>query len=148
MPADLASTIPERTASRRFEGAEREKVRLRQFARAVDRALRPMLSDLPLILAAAEPLASVYRSVNGYPRLLADGIPGNPEAMSAAGLAAAARPLLDSLYETELTEVRRRFEHRALRGRGATDLTDVARAATFGAVDTLMTDIDDVVPGF
>ena len=33
-------------------------------------------------------------------------------------------------------------------GRGATDLTDVARAATFGAVDTLMTDIDDVVPGF
>ena len=33
-------------------------------------------------------------------------------------------------------------------GRGVTDLTDVARAATFGAVDTLMTDIDDVVPGF
>ncbi len=29
-----------------------------------------------------------------------------------------------------------------------TDLTDVARAATFGAVDTLMADIDEVVPGF
>jgi Bacterial archaeo-eukaryotic release factor family 11 len=148
LPADLAATLPERTVSGRFEGAERQKVRMRQYARAVDRALRPMLSDLPLILAAAEPLASIYRSVNGYPNLLADGIPGNPETLSAAELADAARPLLDSLYATELVEVRRRFERRVTQGRGVTDLTDVARAATFGAIDTLMTDIDEVVPGF
>ena len=35
-----------------------------------------------------------------------------------------------------------------VQGRGATDLTDVARAATFGAVDTLLADIDQTVPGF
>jgi len=29
-----------------------------------------------------------------------------------------------------------------------TDLTDIARAATFGAVDTLMADIDQRLPGF
>jgi hypothetical protein len=148
MPADLAGTLPERGDSGRFEGAEREKVRMRQYARAVDRALRPLGSDLPLILAAAEPLASIYRSVNGYPHLLPEGIAGNPEAMSAADLAAAARPILDALYASELVEVRRRFARRAEQGRGATDLTDVARAATFGAVDTLMADIDDVIPGF
>jgi hypothetical protein len=148
MPADLASTLPERTVSRRFDGAEREKVRLRQYARAVDRALRPLLADLPLILAAAEPMASIYRSVSVYPHLLAEDIAGNPEAMSAAELAAAARPILDSLYASELVEIRSRFERRASQGRGATDLTDVARAATFGAVDTLMADIDEVVPGF
>jgi hypothetical protein len=123
-------------------------VRVRQYARAVDRALRPLASDLPLILAAAEPLASIFRSVNGSAHLLPEGIAGNPEAMSAAELADAARPILDALYASELVEVRRRFERRAEQGRGATDLTDVARAATFGAVETLMTDIDEVVPGF
>jgi hypothetical protein len=148
MPADLASTLPDRTARGRFQGAEAEKVRLRQYARAVDRALRPMLGELPLILAAAEPLNGIYRSVDGSPNLLAEGIAGNPEHMSAAELAAAARPILDSLYASELVAVRRRFERRVTQGRGATDLTDVARAATFGAVDTLMADIDQVVPGF
>jgi hypothetical protein len=148
MPADLVSTLPQRTARGRFQGAEAEKVRMRQYARAVDRALRPLASDLPLILAAAEPLASIFRSVNGSAHLLPEGIAGNPEAMSAAELADAARPILDALYASELVEVRRRFERRAEQGRGATDLTDVARAATFGAVETLMTDIDEVVPGF
>jgi hypothetical protein len=148
MPPDLASTIPERTARGRFQGDDGQHVRLRAYARAVDRALRPVLGELPLILAATEPLNSVYRSVSSAPHLLPDGIPGNPETASAAELAAAARPILDALYASELVAVRRRFERRATQGRGALDLTDVARAATFGAVDTLMTDIDDVVPGY
>ncbi|WP_037496969.1 baeRF11 domain-containing protein [Solirubrobacter soli] len=148
MPVDLAGTLPERTVARRFQGSDPEHVRQRAYARAVDRALRPVLGELPLILAAAEPLNSIYRSVSSAPHLLADGIPGNPETASAAELAAAARPILDALYASELVEVRRRFERRATQGRGALDLTDVARAATFGAVDTLMTDIDDVIPGF
>jgi len=44
--------------------------------------------------------------------------------------------------------VRERFEARVSQGRGATDLTDIARAATFGAVDTLLADIDQTVPGY
>ena len=124
---------------------------MRQYARHVDRAIRPVLAGLglPLILAAAEPLDSIYRSVNGYPKLAARSIAGNPEDASAAELAAAARAILDAVYAAQLE---RRPQHassaRSNAGRGATDLTDVARAATFGAVDTLMVDIDDVVPGF
>jgi hypothetical protein len=148
LPADLSSTLPERTVAGRPEGAERRQVRLRQYARAVDRALRPLVGSLPLILAAAEPLASVYRSVNSAPNLLTEGIGGNPEERSPAELAAAARPLLDALYASELAELRDVFEQRAGQGRGAVDLTDIARAATFGAVDTLMADIDETVPGF
>jgi hypothetical protein len=148
LPSDLASTLSERPHLRRFQSGDGDKVRMRQYARQVDRAMRPLLGELPLILAAAEPLDSIYRSVHGSANLLAEGIAGNPEGKSAAELAAAARPVLDSLYATELGEVRRRFERRVSEGRGATDLTDVARAATFGAIDTLMTDIDDVVPGY
>jgi hypothetical protein len=155
LPSDVASavgkaSISDRTAAGRIQGSEGQKVRMRQFARLVDRAIRPVVAGLgmPLILAGAEPLASIYRSVNSYPGLADEGIPGNPEAASDLQLADAARGILDRLYSAELAEVRRLFEARAAQGRGATDLTDVARAATFGAVDTLLADIDQTVPGY
>lgn len=122
---------------------------IHRYARQVDRALRPTLAGLglPLILAATEPLDSFYRATNTYPDLLEQGIPGNPEHMSPAHLAAAARPILDALYASQLDDLRARFEAWQSRGRAATDLSDVARAATFGAVDTLFVDIDDLVEG-
>ena len=95
--------------------------------------MRPLLAELPLILAAAEPLASIYRSVNGSANLLAEGIAGNPEGKSAAELAAAARPVLDSLYAPSSSRSAAASSAASSEGRGATDLTDVARAATFGA---------------
>jgi hypothetical protein len=48
----------------------------------------------------------------------------------------------------ELGELRRLFEQRWSQGRAAAEITDIARAATFGAVQTLMADMDDVVSGF
>jgi Bacterial archaeo-eukaryotic release factor family 11 len=155
MPTDVASaagkaSITDRTPAGRIQGSEGQKVRMRQYARQVDRALRPVLHGLglPLILAAAEPLDGIYRSVNSYPQLAPTSIAGNPEARSDAELAAAARGILDELYAAELDDVRGLFEARAAAGRGALDLTDVARAATYGAVDVLMADIDQTVPGF
>ncbi|MDA0183161.1 hypothetical protein OJ997_22820 [Solirubrobacter phytolaccae] len=126
-----------------------DTVHLHRYARQIDRALRPTLAGLglPLILAATEPLDSFYRSTNTYPALLDEGVPGNPEHMTPAELAAASRPILDALYAAQLDAVRERFKAWQSRGRAATDLSDVARAATFGAVDTLLVDIDDLVEG-
>ena len=105
---------------------------MRQYARLVDRASRPVVAGhgVPLILACAEPLASIYRSVNSYPDLTDAGIPGNPEAATDLELADAARDILDGLYVAELQRVRDLFETRASQGRAVTDLTDVARAAS------------------
>jgi hypothetical protein len=154
LPSDVASavrkaSITDRTASGRIQGSEGQKVRMRQYARLVDRAIRPVLAGLgvPLILACAEPMDSIYRSVNSYPGLVDAAIPGNPEGQSDQELADAAREILDQLYATELRDVRALFEARISQGRGVTDLTDIARAATFGAVDTLMADIDQSMPG-
>jgi hypothetical protein len=148
--ADLPT--PEEIAARLRPGhlVDGDKVRMRQYARLVDTSLRPVLAGLglPLILAAAEPLDSIYRSLNSYPRLTERGIPGNPEDTSEAELAVAAREILDEVYAAQLDDVRSTFATRVNAGRGATDVTDVARAATFGAVDTLMVDFDDVIPGF
>ncbi|MEU4765611.1 hypothetical protein AB0H12_20370 [Actinosynnema sp. NPDC023794] len=76
MPSDVASavgksSIADRAPVRRLQGSEGQKVRMRQFARKVDQALRPVLAggDVPLVLAAVEPLNSIFRSVCSYPHL-------------------------------------------------------------------------------
>src|SRR5262245_3770306 len=154
LPDDVASavgkaSITERSPIGRLQGTEGQKVRMRQYARQVDRALRPLLGGhgVPLILAAAEPLDSIYRSVSSSPDLASTGVAGNPEARSDAELAAAARVVLDELNDTALSEVHERYRRRESESRAAADLAVVARAATFGAVDTVLVDIDETVPG-
>jgi hypothetical protein len=123
--------------------------RLRQYARKVEQALRGVVTglELPLILAATRPLDSIYRSVNTYPGLIEPGIRRSPEDATDDELADAARTLLDELYASELAEVRARFDQRAAQERASTDVAEVARAATHGAVDTLLVDIDEKLPG-
>ena len=88
--------------------------------------------DVPLILASTEPMDSIYRSVNSYPRLVAASLPGNPEGTTNEELAASARTVLDELYASELAELIELWELRTGQGRTLTDVADVARAATFG----------------
>ena len=154
LPSDVAgavgkSSIADRAPIRRLQGSEGQKVRMRQYARQVDRALRPLLNGLevPLILAATEPIASIYRSVNTHPHLLAQGISGNPETSSDAELAASTRTILDDLYAAQLREVQDLYAQRSAEGRALADVAEVARAATFGAVQTLLVDTDAAVPG-
>ena len=99
----------------RLQGDEGQKVRMRQYARHVDTAIRPVVAGLglPLILAAAEPLDSIYRSANSYPKLAARSIAGNPEDASDAQLAAAAREILDEVYAAQLEDVRNTFAARS-----------------------------------
>lgn len=143
------TTLNDRSPSGRIQGSEGQNVRLRQYARKVDAALRSVLSgrETPLILASTERLASTYRSINSYPNLLPDGIDSSPDRISDAELAASARPLLDTAYKAELSELKSLYEKRINDGRATSDLSDSARAATYGAVETLLVDIDSVVPG-
>lgn len=154
LPKDAASavhksTLNSRGPTGRIQGSEGQKVRLTQYARIVDAAIRPILAglDVPLILAASQPLASIYRSVNSYPGLIPEGVTHTDDRTSNSGLAAAATPVLDRRYAEDLNTVRQGFEDRANSGRAFTKLDDVARAATFGAIDTLLVDIDASVLG-
>jgi hypothetical protein len=135
--------------SGRIQGAEGQKVLLRQFARKVDKALRPLLtgSDIPLVLAAVEPLASIYRSVNTYSHLAEPTIEGSPESLTDAQLSQRARTILDGVYRKELAAWRSLFEARIGEGRATTDIAQAARAATMGAVDSALVDIDGTIRG-
>jgi hypothetical protein len=154
LPSDVASaarkaSIKDRSPSRRLQGTEGQKIRMRQYARKVDSALRHVLAgrDLPLILAATSPLDEIFRSVNSYPGLLDATIEGNPEALTAVELAERARVVLDAHYAQQVAALRELIGERSQQGRSASELNDVARAATFGAVDTLMVDIDARLAG-
>jgi len=130
-------------------GNKVHKAREGAYARRVDTALRQVLtgSDLPLILAASQPMAALYRSVNTYPHLVAEREHGNPETSTDAELADAARSILDDVYAEQLADLAVLFDERRSQGRTAVDIADVARLATMGAVDTLLVDIDVTVPG-
>ncbi|WP_220700649.1 hypothetical protein [Mycetocola tolaasinivorans] len=142
-------SIGGRSAYGRIQGDEGRKVRLTQFARAVDHALRPLLtgSSLPLIIAAAEPLASIYRNLSGYHALAEEVIPGNPDEVSAADLATAARSILDRLHDAERADLQDVFNSRRSSGRALSDLSDLARAASNGAIGVLTVDMDAEVRG-
>ncbi|RJN33186.1 baeRF11 domain-containing protein [Nesterenkonia natronophila] len=153
LPRTIDEAVPgvseERSQLNRGTASERHKVRLQQFSRVVDRALRPLASsgDTPVILAAAEPLASIFRSVSSLPNLAQGVIHGNHEAHSDAELAEAAREILDQGYREDLGKIRRHITDDYPRDHVALDLQQVARAATFGAIDVLLADIDAHEPG-
>lgn len=131
-------------------GSEDGILRAQQFTAAINQALLPVLrkEKLPLILAAAEPLASAYRRTNSYKFLAEETISGNSEALSAEQLAEKARPILDELYAQEIAKVREDFHAKAAQGLGSSDLAHVARAAVYNAIDSLMVDIDQRIPGY
>lgn len=155
MPKDAASavrkaSIKDRSPSGRIQGSEGMKVRLAQYARQVDHALRDLLGgrEIPLILAATEPLASIYRRVQTYAHLAPADIEGNPDQTSDAKLADGARAILDDLFQKELAAIRTSFDRLSGEGRTTTDVALAARAATNGAIQTLLIDIDRSEPGF
>jgi len=137
-----------RAPRRRLQILEGEKVLLQQYVRKVAHAIESVLAgrNVPLVLAAEEPLASMFRSLNTYTRLADEIIEGNPEERTDAELEDAAIPILDRLYSRELKAVIARYDE--LKPRHATtDVSYAAHAATAGAIDQLLVDLDAVVPG-
>ena len=153
-PRDAASaagraSINDRSPSGRIQGSEGKKVRLAQYARKVDAALRPLLAGrhVPLFVAATEPLASIFHSVSGAVDLVGVTLAGSPDRTADADLSAVARVELDKLYAKRIADFAALYAVRANQGRASTDLTIVGRAAAYGAIDTILVDIDESVPG-
>lgn len=155
LPADLNSmagptAVQQRSFSGRIKDPETHNTRLQQYARRVDHELRSILAgrEVPLVLAATGRLAAVFPQLNSYSYLLDETISTNPDRLSEAELAGLARPLLDAAYAQKIKDLHALFARRSNERRTSTDITDLARAATFGAIQTLMVDIDSVLPGF
>src|SRR5258708_25033518 len=137
-----------RAPRRRLQNLEGEKVLLQKYVRKVEQAVHGALAGLntPLVLASEEPMATMFRSLNTYPRLADEMIEGNPDQVTDAELEDAAIPILDRLYSRELKAVSALYDQLKPR-RATTDVSYAAHAATAGAVEQLLVDLDAVVPG-
>lgn len=154
MPKDAASAVGTASVnSRNYSGrqgsGEGQKHHLRTYCRQIDAALRGLLSGRhePLILVATEPLLSLYRSINTYPHLAPHAVETSPVRIPAHELGAEARKIVDELNAQSVAEFGALYSARENEGRATTQVARAARAATFGAVDTLLVDMDTVVPG-
>ena len=137
-----------RAPRRRLQNLEGEKVLLHKYVRKVEQAVHGVLAGLstPMVLAAEEPLASMFRSLNTYPRLADEMIEGNPDLTTDAELEDAAIPILDRLYSREVKAAIALYDQLKPR-RATTDVSYAAHAATAGAIEQLLVDLDAVVPG-
>ena len=135
--------------SGRIQAVEGQKVLLRQFARNIDKALRPLLtgSGIPLVLAAAEPLASVYRSVNTYTGLAEATIEGTrkPLPMPSSG-SGRGRFWMD--FTAKSLQPGEPFS-RFARTRAGLPRTSLRRPGPrlWAPWSSMLVDIDEVVPG-
>jgi hypothetical protein len=137
-----------RAPRRRLQNLEGEKVLLQKYVRKVEQAVHGALAGLntPLVLASEEPMATMFRSLNTYPRLADEMIEGNPDQVTDRELEDAAIPILDRLYSRELKAVIALYDELKPR-RATTDVSYAAHAATAGAIEQLLVDLDAVVPG-
>ncbi|MGO4998626.1 baeRF11 domain-containing protein [Oceanisphaera sp. W20_SRM_FM3] len=121
---------------------------LANYVRKINAALRPLHlhAQSPIILAATQPLDGIFRSLTRL-NLLPTSIVGNPDRLSAADLAIAARPVLDAHYQSIIDDFHQLFIQRTGQKRTTTDISDAARLATFGGIERLLVDIEGVVTG-
>jgi hypothetical protein len=138
------SSINDRSYSNRLGGGEGKNILITAYARAVDKALRPVLrgDDRPLVLVATQPINSIYRQLNSYPALFSVGVEVSPDEMTPKELAEAIEPARRAYFEQLDTQRAELVEQRRGQFRLREDLAGVARAAAVGAIDTLFVDRD------
>lgn len=149
MPTAMKDAMGDAALNDHHHGATHHKVRLAQYTRKIDQALRPLFArhDAPLLLVSTEPLASIYRSTNSLANLADETLFKNAEHLGTSELVTLVRPLMDNYYQEQLNALALRFETRLGERRVTQDLSDTARAATFGAIDLLLINLDCELKG-
>lgn len=153
LPRDLRSTVDldltgDRNALAHLRTSEDPKGRLGEYARAIDRAVEPVLrrAGAELVIAAAQPLASIYRSTTAYDRVVSSALLGNHDEASIEELADLAEPIIEGHRRAAREGSLARFAEMPDRDLVLTDLDEIAAAARDGALDTLFVDTDRRVP--
>ncbi len=154
LPADLKSTIAldltnDRDTLAHLRTSEDPKGRLREYSRAIDRAIQPVLRERTpvLVIAAAEPLGGIFRSTTSYAPLASSLIPGNHDEDTAERIAALAVPVAEQHSRDAVHAALTRMRELGDRDLVLTDLDRIATAAGEGTVDTLFIDLVSRAPG-
>lgn len=154
LPKDLDDFVerertPENTVTSGIQQHDEKKIRQRQFAHHCERKMRSLLQGqrIPLVLAGVDTILTYYEEVNSYPHLMEEAISGNQERANPEDLAERTRAIVDTQFDDALKSALARVEEMRNVTRGSTDISEIARAAEEGRVDTLVVSLDDVIYG-
>jgi hypothetical protein len=116
------------------------KENLLKYFRLIDRGLHDLLKDerAPLILAGVEYLFPIYREANTYPKLMEEGIPGNPQGISAEALHRSARNMVSPYFQKAENEAVAQYRQSSGTGLTSADLVQIIPAAAHGRVGILL----------
>jgi hypothetical protein len=124
----------------RGPGKEDRKETLLKYFRAVDKGLHEYLKleRAPLLLAAVKYYGPIYREVNTYPHLLAEGMDGNFERANGDAIHAAAWPLVSRERDRRVAEWVDRYQSLAAKGLAMDGVEPVASAVVQGRVRAVL----------
>jgi Bacterial archaeo-eukaryotic release factor family 3 len=120
-------------------GIDNAKEGLLEFAQRVDRGLQGQLRNeqAPLVLAGVDYLLAIYRQAKTYPHLLAEGVEGHPDRLSARELHDRAWPVVEPHFRVAREKTAALYRQLAGTGRTASDLAQVVAAAYQGQIQFL-----------
>ena len=132
------------------ESEEQAKQDILRYFREIEAELRKLLrsEQAPLVLAGVEYLLPIYRGANSYPYLLGEGIPGNPEQLSAQQLHQRAWKIVKPYFQEAQWKVRSRFEELKATARTSTDILEIIPAAFHGRVEHLFVALGEQCWGY
>jgi hypothetical protein len=112
-----------------------------RYFQLVDRKLVDLLqnNDSPLVLAGVDYMLPIYQEANTYPNLIEEGIPGNPDDLSAEELHRRAWDLIEPRFIADQQEAFSLYEEKAGidKGEASNDIQEVVKAAVYGRIETL-----------
>ena len=115
------------------------KENLLHYLRQVDKGLHDLIGNehAPLVLAGVEYLFPIYREANTYSHLLEEGIPGNPEGLTAQQLHGQAWNIIGPHFQKTQQGAVDQYIRLAGTGRTSKDLEVIVKEAYHGRVDVL-----------
>jgi hypothetical protein len=123
-------------------GVDDEKEEVAKFLHLVDNGVRKLLHEPaePVVVAAVDWVASLYRDLTKLNNLVAEPLEGNPDVEPAEELHRRALEKVEPLFEADRARAAERFAVAAGTGRAGERVEEVLLAAADGRVDVLWVD--------
>jgi hypothetical protein len=154
LPADFSDVTRitlqrDRAPAGKLQGDEGARILQKQFLRAIESAVRPVVrgSDMPLILATTQEFQSMYKSLNSYDMLADQGIDGSTEGLPEEEIKQAVSPIVQELRQERIQQWINLYYQRESESRSVTDLATISKLVTHGQVSHLLVEVDAVQYG-
>jgi hypothetical protein len=120
-------------------GKDDAKDGILRFFQQLDQGLHALMREesAPLLLAGVDYLFPIYRQANSYPRLVEQGIAGNPENLKVGELHERAWQIIEPHFLSSQKDAMAGYKRLAGSGRVSRDIKEIIEAACSGKIETL-----------